>query len=248
MFYVWRRCQEMPIMAIVWAKKWTQFPSWTNKPTIPLNSTNPIQNKVRGGSATCKEFDIVAVVFVISLKIRPYRLTHAYPTRSKANAMQMSKIKAILNRAVRNPDAKAHDIGYIYFHVLHYFVWQCPIALEEQFHQDQWHSLSYSFLTKHREDEIFGRVNFQSSLVVIFALIVFTEFLDQSIQFFYPGPRPEIKLGITWNHSVVVIRIWRRGRTAANTTDGSGPAVEGWSRHLRKKTTGALTPSVSAML
>lgn len=110
------------------------------------------------------------------------------------------------------------------------------------------HSLSCSFLTEHREDEIFGRVNFQSSLVVIFTLVVFTEFLDQSIQFFYPGPRPEIKLGITWNHSVVVIRIRRCRRTAANTTDGSGPAVKGWSRHLRKKQPALLRPPLRQSL
>lgn len=51
-----------------------------------------------------------------------------------------------------------------------------------------------SFLTEHGEDEVLGRVDLQCALVVVFALIVFAEFLDESVQFIHPASGPEIEL------------------------------------------------------
>lgn len=49
-------------------------------------------------------------------------------------------------------------------------------------------------------------MNLERSLVVIFSLIVFTKFQNQSVQILDSGTGPEIELGVAWDDLVVIVR------------------------------------------
>lgn len=88
----------------------------------------------------------------------------------------------------------------------------------------QMHEMHVCFLTEHWEDEIFGRVDLQCSLVVIFALFVLREVGDQSVEFLRSGAGPEVELGRD------VFGAGRCGGGAAGS--GTRPAGERRRRHV----------------
>lgn len=60
-------------------------------------------------------------------------------------------------------------------------------------------------ITEHREDEILGGVYFQCPLVIILSLVMFTEFVDESVELLDLHCRPEIKLMAAPQLVVVVV-------------------------------------------
>lgn len=49
-------------------------------------------------------------------------------------------------------------------------------------------------ITEHREDEILGGVYFQCPLVIILSLVLFAEFMDESVELLDLHSGPEVQL------------------------------------------------------
>ena len=88
-------------------------------------------------------------------------------------------------------------------------------------------------LTKHGEDEVLGRVDLQSPLVVILTLVVFAKLLDEAVQLVHPGPRPEVQL---WaGLQALVIVVGGTGGSRGATTEAPhrpSPTRERRGRHV----------------
>lgn len=82
-------------------------------------------------------------------------------------------------------------------------------------------------LTQHGEDEVLGRVDLQSPLVVVLPLVVLAELLDEPVQILHAGRRPEVQLG----PAAVRQPPGGHGGAVPEATRRASPAGESRGRH-----------------
>lgn len=99
-------------------------------------------------------------------------------------------------------------------------------------------------LTQHGEDEVLGRVDLQSPLVVVLPLVVLAELLDEPVQVLHTGRRPEVELGP--DAAAVRQPAGGHGGAVPEAARRASPTGESRGRHLSSAVTHWFTTADTA--